>query len=70
MNHVDLFLVFSSICSVSFDLFCVFFGSSWGATFHLEKVREVKRHTPRGSEKPAFSLGGPQEFPRRSLEGP
>ena len=40
------------------------------ATFHLEKVREMKRSTPRESEKTAFPLGGPQVVSRRSLGGP
>ena len=48
-----------------FFLFLIFAGSHVGATFHLEKVREVKRSTPRKSEKLAFSPEGP----RGSLEG-
>ncbi len=39
--------------------FLEIFRSSWGATFHLEKVRDVKRSTPRMSEKQAFSPEGP-----------
>ena len=64
------------LVSVILDLsFCFFVisRSSWGATFHLEKVREVKRRTPGGSrrsqEGPQKVLEGPQQVSRRSREG-
>ena len=62
MNCVVFCLLYSWNFSVFFDCL-VISRSSWGATFHLEKVREVKRRTPGGSRRS-------QEGPQKVLEGP
>ncbi len=65
----DLFSCF--LWFVVLPLICFgIFRSSWGSMLHLEKVREVKRYTPRESEELAFSLEGPEVVSRRSLGGP